>query len=331
MPQRKRSKRSLESISQLETAEIRKLRRELEHAKREKKSEELRANELQNLLDDHYASNFTIAKQVARRRRPKGAYVRVFFTDTHGASLDQAAWAAFLEDMRILRPDEIIHGGDVLDCDGWLASHHTTNYVAQTDYTYADEIEAGNQMFDQLQAVCPKARVHVIEGNHDLRVETWALTTTAKTRADAELLINAFAPKNVLHIEKRGFHWYSRGDCHHDSVAGGTIKLGKCYFTHPSSSSKHSAAKMVESFCANVVFGHTHRADYFPSSNIRGEQWGAWNPGCMCVKRKYWHHTSNFKHTQGYHVQLVNADETFMAFNVEIDNGRSYLSMLLDR
>jgi len=326
------SDKAIDKIGDIEAKTVRDLRRELEQAKQRERAERIRADEVEELLRQHYASSFKIpAQQIASKKKPKGSYVRVAFGDTHGASLDFKAWAAFLEDMKRLQLDVIVHLGDVLDCGGWLAAHHTTHYVAQTGYSYADEVEAGNQMLDQLQAVCPKATIHVIEGNHDLRVETTILTMTQQHKADAELLLRSVAPKHVLHLERRKVQWWSRGECHHDAVQGGTIKLGKCYFTHPSSSSKHMAAKMVESLGANVVYGHCHRADFFTTSNVKGDQWAAWSPGCLCVTRKYWHHTNDFKHNQGFHVQLVNQDETFLGINVPIHNGQSYLSGLLDR
>lgn len=321
----------LNDVATLESKAVRDLRRELEQAKQRERGERVRGDELEELLRQHYASSFKIPAQKIAGKKPKGSYVRVAFGDTHGASLDPLAWHAFLEDMKLLKPDVIVHLGDVLDCGGWLAAHHTAYYVAEATYSYAEEIDGGNQMFDQLQEACPTSQMHVIQGNHDLRIESLVVTMTQRNKLDSELLLRSIAPDKVMNLAKRGIKWWSRGDCHHDSVQGGTIKLGKCYFTHPSSSSKHMAAKMVEGLGANVVFGHTHRADFFTTSNIKGDQWAAWSPGCMCVTRKYWHHTNNFKHNQGYHIQLVNQDETFLGINVPIDKGRSYLSSLLDR
>ena len=305
------------------------LETDIEREKRKTRALKLRGDELQKLVDDFHASNFELFRQKVSRKATKGSWVRIAFGDTHGCSLDQTAWSALLGDLEVLKPREIVHMGDVLDCDGWLASHHTTNYVAQTEYSYSDEVIAGNQMFDQLQTVCPKSEIHVIEGNHDLRVETHCLTMTQKHRADAELLIQSFAPRVVLNLEKRKIAWWSRGECHHDAVAGGTIRLGKCYFTHPQTASKHHAAKMAAAFGSNVVYGHTHRRDYYPGANVRGEEWAAWSPGCMCVKRKYWHHTELFQHTQGYHLQLVQPDDSFLGINVPIIDGQSYLSGLM--
>lgn len=318
-----------QKTSEMDTAEVAKLRRQLEEAKREKRASELAAKEAEKMAADYHASRFDIPKQKVRKYQGKGSFVRVAFGDTHGCSLDQSAWAAFLQDVEFLKPKEIIHGGDILDCDGWLASHHTTNYVAQTSYSYADEVVAGNLMLDQLQTIAPTAQIDLIEGNHDLRVETWCLTNAQKHAADAQFLIDKVSPRKVLNVDKRGLNWFSRGDCHHGAAAGGTIKRGNVWFTHPSTSSKHSAAKMVESFSANVVYFHTHRRDNFTKTDIYGSEWSAWCPGCMCIKRKYWHHTSLFGHTQGYHVQLVQADGSFLGINVPIIDGKSYLYGLL--
>ena len=322
-------KTAKQKINDLDTAEVTKLRRELEEAKRKQRAAELAAKEAEKMAADYHASNFEMPRQKVRKYQGKGSFVRIAFGDTHGCSLDQKAWNAFLADVETLKPREIIHGGDILDCDGWLASHHTTNYVAQTSYSYADEVVAGNKMLDQLQSTAPNARIDLIEGNHDLRVETWCLTNAQKHAADATFLINQISPRKVLNVDERGLNWFSRGDCHHGSAAGGTIQRGRCWFTHPSTSSKHSACKMVESFADNVVYFHTHRRDYFTKTDIKGGEHAAWCPGCMCVKRKYWHHTNLFGHTQGYHLQLVQSNGEFLGINVPIIDGRSYLSGLV--
>ena len=309
---------------------VRKYRREAEHAKREHAAAEVVAKETELLLRDFHHSNFEMPTQKARRAKSGESKVIMAFGDTHGCSLDLEAWRAFLDDVRDVKPDVIIRGGDVLDCDGWLAQHHTTNYVAQTSYSYADEVIAANTMLDQLQAAAPQATIEIIEGNHDLRIETWALTTTQKHRLDAQFLLDIIGPQRQLNIKERGIKWWSRGECHDDAVAGGTIKRGMVYFTHPQRrGGKHAASTMASSFGRNTVYFHVHRRDYACVSNIKGEEFGAWCPGCMCVKRKYWHHTDHFGHTQGYHLQTVKPNGKFFGFNVPIIDGESYLSDLL--
>ena len=241
-------------------SEIAKLKRDIEKQRREVAAANLRAEEAESLIRDFHNSNFEIPKQKRRKALKRGAKILVAFGDTHGCSLDPKCWAAFLADVEHLKPQNVIHGGDILDADGFLAQHHTTNYLAQTEYSYADEICASNQLLDQLQAVCPKSRIEIIQGNHDLRIETWALTTTQKHKADAKLLLDLVGPKTMLNLDKRGIEWHSRGDCHDDAVAGGTIKRGNCYFTHPQKRGGVNAArKMISSFKKNTVYFHVHR------------------------------------------------------------------------
>ena len=183
--------------------------------------------------------------------------------------------------------------------------------------------------FDLLQSACPKSEIHVIEGNHDARVEKWCITMSLRNKVDSELLLDALGPQHVCHLEKRGVMFYKRSETYHGCKIPGTIQLGNCYFTHPQSSSKHHAATTVTKFQSNVVFFHTHRRDYYPGQDITGKEYAAWNPGCMCQLQKYWHHTEPSNHNHGYHLQLVQTDGSFLGINVPIINGKSYLSPLL--
>ena len=59
--------------------------------------------------------------------------------------------------------------GDHLDCDGFLAQHHVWGFVAETEYTFEDDV-AANVMLDSVQKICPKAKLTYLSGitNHEL-------------------------------------------------------------------------------------------------------------------------------------------------------------------
>ena len=305
------------------------LQRKLEAAKRAERAQKLRADETEKLLEDFYASTFEIARQKLKRGRPSKTHIRVAFGDTHGSHIDQAAWRAFIEDVKILKPKEIVHGGDIVEAGGFLAQHHTLGYVAETEYTYSDDVSAANQMWDQLQDACPNAEIHAVQGNHDARIEKIAVNMALRNRADAELLRKALDPQYLMHLEKRGIHWYRRAEKYGESQVPGTVLLGKCYFTHPQTASKHHAAQMVSKFKDNVVFFHTHRRDSYAAHDAKGNEFGAWNPGCLCLLQKYYMHSEQSSHSHGYHLQFVQSDGSFLPINVPIINGKSYLSGLL--
>ena len=109
---------------------------------------------------------FVIPRQKSPRKT-KGGFVRAIIPDTHGCFVDPDALAAMLEDLRLLAPKEIVLLGDHLDCGGFLSQHHTLGYVAEAAYTFDDDVDAGNDMLDRVQAICPKADIHYLEGNHE--------------------------------------------------------------------------------------------------------------------------------------------------------------------
>jgi len=302
---------------------------QLDAAKKKAKAAELLANEQKQLLDDLSASRFKIPKQRARKAKSKGAYFRVAYGDTHGSQIDASAWKAFLHDLEHLKPREIVHLGDIVECGGWLAQHHTAHYVAQTDYSYGEDIDAANQALDQVQAICPDADFHLVQGNHDLRVETACVTMAMRCGADAEFLRQRLDPEFLLHLEKRGIHWYRRAE-QYGLRYPGSVQLGLCSFTHPQGSSKHHAANMASKWGTNVVYGHTHRLDYYPGQNGKGDVWGAWSPGCLCKLQKYYMHSEASSHNHGYHLQVVQKNGKFLPINVQIIDGQSYLRDLIE-
>lgn len=101
------------------------------------------------------------------RAKLKGDITRVIIPDSHGASIDPDAAAAFLADLKRLDPEQIVMLGDHLDCGGFLAAHHTLGFVAETSLTYAQDVKACNLFLDAIQAAAPRARIDYLAGNHE--------------------------------------------------------------------------------------------------------------------------------------------------------------------
>ncbi|NBZ96368.1 MAG: metallophosphoesterase [Proteobacteria bacterium] len=261
-------------------------------------------------------------------RRGKEDIVRVIIPDTHGAKVDKGALAACLGDVKALDPDEIILLGDHVDCGGFLAQHHTLGYVAESAYTYEADIAAANAFLDALQAAAPRARIDYIEGNHERRIETWALTQTLRNSKDAEYLRRAFAPEFLLRLRERGIPYYRQGEFYDELPIPGTIRKGKCYFFHGSSTAKQATTVTLNSFAGNVVFGHTHREQSSSARPVHAGQIKAWNPGCLCELQPLWQHTNPTSWTHGFAVQLAAKSGEFLHLNIPIISGRSLLGSL---
>jgi predicted phosphodiesterase len=279
---------------------------------------------LQERIDKLRTSRWSIPTQRKSKAKSDKPFVRVVIPDTHGTSIDVPAITALFDDLEALRPKEIVMLGDHLECGGFLAQHHTLGYVAQSDYTFEADVDAANDLIDKLQARCPDAVIHYIEGNHERRIETWCITQALRNQADGGFLLKQFGTRSQLHLDKRGIHFYKQGQKYMNVKIPGTIKLGSCYFTHGHTSAKHSAAVMVQAFGANVVFGHIHRPDEFSMNMVDGSTARAWCPGCLCDDQPKWRHTAPTSWSHGYATQLVHEDD-FLHINVPIIEGKSYL------
>lgn len=264
-------------------------------------------------------------------RTRKGDFRRVIVPDSHGSHIDPQAAAAFLSDLEELRPAEVVFLGDHLDCGGFLAQHHTLGYVADTEYSFSDDVAAAGAFLDEIQKRAPGADYHYIEGNHERRIEKWIVTQTLRNQRDAVKLREHFSVDASLNLKKRGIRLYEQGKFYGGLSVPSTIKLGKCYFTHGSRTGAHAAAAMLRDFGGNLVYGHTHRADHYTLRTVGAGLIAAWCPGCLCKLQPLWMHTQVTGWSHGYGLQLVRAGGEFLHVNVPIIEGRSFLVPLLRR
>lgn len=263
------------------------------------------------------------------RRRSGTDVVRVIIPDTHGCLIDRKALAAMLSDIKLLDPQEIILLGDHVDCGGFLAQHHVMGYVAETDYTYEEDLAAAKAFLDAIQSAAPRAKVEYLEGNHERRVETWCVTQVLRHRKDAEGLRRLLAPEFRLQLKERGITYYRQGEFYDNLPVPGVIKRGKCYFFHGVSTAKNAVAATVDKIAGNCVFGHTHRAQSNVVRRISTGIVGSWNPGCLCQLQPLWQHTAPTDWSHGYAVQLVAQNGAFLHLNIPVIEGESHFAALL--
>lgn len=248
---------------------------------------------------------------------------RIILNDVHGSMMDRSAVEAFLSDLKDWDPDEVILNGDIIECGGFLAAHHTLGYVAQTEYTLQDDIAAGNWLLDCIQKAAPRATIHYIEGNHEDRLERWIIDQTMRHSRDSEFLRQLIGPENMLRLKERGISYYRRGEHHIPGLPPGWIKLGKIFFVHELGGGKNAASAAVGRTAGNVVFAHTHQSDestmVLPGVGLVK----AWNPGCLCQMQPLWRHSNPTNWSHGYAVQFVAKSGEFLHLNIPIWNGKS--------
>jgi predicted phosphodiesterase len=255
--------------------------------------------------------------------------IRVIVPDSHGEHIDPKAAAAILADIKALCPDEVVLLGDHLDCGGTFNAHQR-NYTKEMTESYDSDVRACNGFLDNLQDAAPNGVFHYLFGNHEEHVERWAARAFFN-KSDADMLLAEFGPAAVLGLKKRDIRWYRSSEHYMGLSVPGTIKLGKCYFTHGVSHSRHAAYAHLQRFGANVVFGHVHRSQSVVERTVTSDGYGAWCPGTLAKLQPLYRHTAPTSWSHGYAVQFVNCETgTFLHLNVPIVKGSSLLLTTVD-
>lgn len=250
--------------------------------------------------------------------------MRVIIPDSHGAHIDQGAESVFLSDLARIAPDEIVMMGDHVDCGG-VFSAHARAYTDELVESYEDDCSAANRFLDAIQKTAPNATIHYIEGNHEQRIERWACKHLA-SQSDAERVVRALGPEGMLELQRRGVRYYRRSKQYMGLSIPGAIKLGRCFFVHGVSHAKHAAAAHLSRFGANVVHGHTHRAQSTVERTVTSDGHGAWSFGTLAKLQPLYAHTHPTSWSHGYGVQAVAPSGAFVTLHAPILRGRSILA-----
>ncbi len=267
-----------------------------------------------------------------RKKRGPGnkAFLRVVYGDTHGAYQDHSACAAFVHDLKLLQPAELVHVGDALEATSFLAPHHVLGVVAQCDYTYTDDYMQANKLFDSIHNAVPHAQHTLIEGNHDARIEKQLVKWALEKKQDVQMLKEEMGPEKVLNLKQRGIRYIERQKYYDGLSITGTIKLEPYALAQHGEqySGEDAVKKLLAALGKSVFFGHTHKLIAHYGEALDGSIVGV-NTGCLCLKRPLWQATKCVNWTHGYVVELVDPDHGFLAIPVPIIDGKSYLEPLI--
>lgn len=168
--------------------------------------------------------------------------------------------------------DEWVDLGDFLDLD-FLSRHnegkHRLNAGKFLSEHYAYGREVLNRRLKILRSNNPKAKFTLLEGNHDFRPEAFADKNPAM-----QGLIEVEAG---LELEEKRVDFIR---CWRD---GTVYRVGKMLYTHGLYISRYHAAKMVETWCDNITYGHTHDVMQFPKiMHGRDKVIVGQSLGCLC-------------------------------------------------
>ena len=219
--------------------------------------------------------------------------------------------------------------GDHLDAGGTFNAHQRT-YTSELTESYESDVAAANSFLNGIQKSAPKAEIFYLEGNHEQHIERW-VARAFTSKKDADGLLDRYGPESVLQLKKRGIRYYRRAEQYMGVSIQGTIRLGKCFYTHGICANKHAASTHLARFGASVVFGHVHRSQSVIERTVTSSGIGAWCPGTLARLQPLYLHTSPSSWSHGYSAQFFNASGNFLHLNVPILNGRSLLQDVAKR
>ena len=266
------------------------------------------------------------SKPTARKNGKQRPFLHVFCGDSHGAYEDKAAVSAFLSDLAILKPKRLTHVGDVLEAGTFLAQHHVIGTVAESEYTFEDDVLAANNFWDGVHHATPNTELDLIEGNHDCRIEKACVTWALQKQIDAAYLRKLFSPEVVLNLEKRGIKFTKRTDYAPGVSVSGTRKLdfGMLVQHGESAISANGTMNLLRRLGTHVIHGNNHRLGVVYLETAKGVIVGM-ATGCLCQRRRLWNLTRCTDWVHGYGVMVVEPGKGFTCFPVPIIDGVSYL------
>lgn len=250
--------------------------------------------------------------------------------DVHGYNQDPAAVHAYLEALRILKPDHVIGLGDLIDCGAFLAEKHVWGYVAETAYSVPQDFAAAGAFLDAEAEASGGCEHTEVEGNHDARLEKWAITQAQRNGSGsvaetAQWLIDLTAPEKILDFAGRGFRHIKRGQCYDGLTVPGHMRLGKALITHGTFTGVDCCRRALAAYGTNIFFGHTHRLIEYVSHTIAQGQIGAWTCGFLAKRQPYWRHTQPTGWAHGFTEIRLAKSGAFQAHNIKIVDGVALL------
>jgi metallophosphoesterase superfamily enzyme len=222
---------------------------------------------------------------------------------------DPKAMDIALQFVSDFKPDDIVLGGDILDCG--MVSHHNRNRPGRTEglRLLADAQELRREFLAPLEG-SKKARLHYITGNH----EDW-LEDLVDADPGLEGIVDL---QTILKLQK----WAV-------VPQGGHVSLGKLTFVHGDQfrGGDHVAKAAVIAYERSVRFGHFHTYQTYTKTSaldIKQGRTGIVVP-CLCTKDPKYGEGAPNRWVQGLNFGYIHSDGSYTDYVAVIVNGRAVI------
>lgn len=235
--------------------------------------------------------------------------IEIFLSDIHFPYEDRAAWGVTLEAIKALEPSLIFLGGDILDF--YSVSRYDKDPARKL--TLQEDLDYAIYELGKLREVAPDARMMLLQGNHEQRLEKY-LSTKASELSN----LRALSLDRLLNLESLGIEYIENGT---------RIRIGKLWHFHgneiPGAGINVARNKFMK-INANMIFGHHHVMQNYIQRNYEGEVHGAWANPCLCELEAEYAHFTNW--SWGFSVIEYSSSENFNVDQVSISKPDMYSS-----
>lgn len=227
-----------------------------------------------------------------------------FCFDAHLTSKQKPdkSYLLFKRYIKDFRPDELVIGGDFLDCEP--LSHWIINKKRKVEgQRILADYEMANKELDYYEKYC-KAIIY-LEGNHEQWVEQYL-----DDHPEVEGILEV---KKNLRLDERKIKYLPYNKLY---------KMGKLYGTHGTYTSKYHANKHLTSFGCNLVYGHKHQPQSDMLNMKMTEPYKAWAIGCLCGHEPNYMNNKPANWMNGFAIAYVGDGGRFNLYPVDIVKGQ---------
>jgi predicted phosphodiesterase len=252
--------------------------------------------------------------------KPGKGVTAVIVGDTQYPYHDRRCLSVVEGVLKEVKPDIILHMGDLIDCYQISAYERDPNRMSRLQ----DDIDGCRTLLHRWAQIVPNARRVLLEGNHEdrLRRLIWSLPGTASELARLRSFQSAMTWPSLLDMDGVGWEWIpgemqSRTpvlpkliSIHGHQLRGSTTVEGAC------------ARKAMTKYGRSVIVGHHHRACIISRRDHNGQAFGI-ETGCTClIDGQPW--GSDFNWQQAITIGEWSGDHKLMGIQqVHVRDGRA--------
>jgi len=240
--------------------------------------------------------------------------ILIYLSDIHIPYHDPKAVSLAVEVIRLLSPNIIFLGGDIIDF--YPLSHFSKDPVRKQSLQY--ELDLTHQFLaNKIRKHAPNARIFFQNGNHCAR-----LTKYLWNHAEGLNSLRGLTVPELLQLSSLDIKWLSQED---------KTYIGELGYFHgdefASGGGVYPARNIFMKAPGNIIMGHWHRITAHYYRMLNGKTYGAWSNGCLCTLQPEYLHFPQWQ--QGITIVRYNKSGLFHVSQIVIfQRGSEYYCMV---